>query len=81
MSIAPQKEAPIQIEPTKAAIPIVAELSWMRARTSLRVPDSVFGKSRWRSFRTLVSTPWIFSTWPPMKSTSRVNGKTANMRL
>ena len=33
VSIAPQKEAPIQSEPTKAAIPIVVELS------SIRVED------------------------------------------
>ena len=30
VSIAPQKEAPIQSEPTKAAIPIVVELSSIR---------------------------------------------------
>ena len=29
VSIAPQKEAPIQSEPTKAAIPIVVELFWI----------------------------------------------------
>ena len=37
VSIAPQKEAPIQSEPTKAAIPIVVELSSIRLRTSVSV--------------------------------------------
>ena len=81
VSIAPQKEAPIQSEPTKAAIPIVVELFWMRLRTSVRVCCSTLGKSRSRSLTTLVSTPLIFSTWPKTKRTSRAKGKTASIRL
>ena len=81
VSIAPQKEAPIQSEPTKAAIPIVVELFWIRLRTSVRVCCSTLGKSRWRSLRTLVSTPPIFSTWPKTKRTSSAKGKTASIRL
>ena len=57
VSIAPQKEAPIQSEPMKAAIPIVVELSWIRLRTSVSVCCSTLGKRRSRSLRTLVSTP------------------------
>ena len=81
VSIAPQNEAPIQSEPTKAAIPIVVELSSIRLRTSVSVCCSAFGKRRCRSSSTLLSTPPIFSTWPKMKSTSRANGKTASIRL
>ena len=46
VSIAPQNEAPIQSEPTKAAIPIVVELSSIRLRTSVSVCCSTLGKSR-----------------------------------
>ena len=81
VSIAPQKEAPIQSEPMKAAIPIVVEFSSIRLSTSASVCCSTLGKSRWRSSSTLASTPSIFSTWPPTKRTSRAKGKTASIRL
>ncbi len=81
VSIAPQKEAPIQSEPKKAAIPIVVEFSWIRSSASLSVCCSTLGKSRCRSLSTLVSTPPIFSTWPKTKRTSRAKGKTASIRL
>ncbi len=81
VSIAPQKEAPIHSEPTKAAIPIVVELSSIRASTSVSVCCSVLGKSRCRSSSTPASTPPTFSTWPKTKSTSRAKGKTASIRL
>ena len=81
VSIAPQKEAPIQSEPKKAAIPIVVALSWIRLRTSVSVCCSTLGKSRCRSFSTPSSTPPIRSTWPKTKRTSRAKGKTASIRL
>ena len=81
VSIAPQNEAPIQIEPSSAAIPIVVVLSWIRLRASVSVVCSVFGNNRWRSSSTLASTPPIFSTWPKKKRTRRAKGKTASIRL
>ena len=81
MSIAPQKEAPIQIPPTTAAMPIVVELARTRSIASCRVPCSMFGKSRWMSRITLCSTFGLFTTCPKMKRTSRANGKTASIRL
>ena len=81
MSIAPQNEAPIQIPPTAAAMPMVVELARTRSIASCSVPCSVFGKSRWMSAITLCSMSLLFTTWPKMKSTSSANGKTASIRL
>ena len=81
MSIAPQNEAPIQIPPTTAAIPMVVELARTRSIACCSVSCSMFGKRRWMSSTTLCSMFALLTTWPKMKRTSRANGKTASIRL
>ena len=81
VSIAPQNEAPIQIAPTAATIPIVVELA--RMRSSAR-PSSSCSAAGNRLCRSLITLSWMseFSnTCPKTNRTSRANGKTARARL
>jgi len=81
VSIAPQKEVPIQSAPIAAATPSVVELSrmWWSALSSVFV--STAGNRRWRSFRTLASTSELWRIRPKMKRTSSANGNSASTRL
>ena len=81
VSIAPQKEAPIQRPPTTAATPIVVELSRTRSIAFSSASCSMFGKSRWMSTITLSSISGLSTIWPKMNRTSSANGKIASIRL
>ena len=81
VSIAPQKEAPIQIAAIAATTPIVAELSRMRSTTPASESCSALGKICWRSWITVWRTSALSITWPKMNRTRSTNGNSASARL
>ena len=81
VSIAPQKQAPIQRPPTAAATPIVVELSRTRSIAFSSPVCSMLGNRRWMSMITLSSISGLSTIWPNTNRTSSANGKIASIRL
>ena len=82
MSIAPQKEAPIQIPPTTAAIPIVVELD---ADPVDRVHQLALLDVREEPLdvedHAALDVSGLLTTWPKTNRTRSANGKIASIRL
>jgi hypothetical protein len=81
VSMAPQNEAPIQIAPNAAAMPIVVELSRMRWTARATSSPSTAGKIPWRSVMTVASTSPDSRTLPKTNRIRSANGNSASARL
>ena len=81
VSSAPQNEAPIQIEVTSAAMPMLVEEASTWCSALATVCSAAPGKILRRSRITLCSSALLFTIWPAMNSDRSASGRIESSRL